>query len=179
MAKKIKPETYGRVTQIIHWLSALLIIGLLIFGTVMTRLGDGATKTQMYQTHVLIGLTVLVLTAVRLIWRLVEPWPTDPPGLSTNRARAFKWNHILLYVFLIPLLFSGVGMLLLSNLGLSPGNVMPEAIKDVPPRTFHDIGSKLVLLLFLMHVVGVLQYQFTKGDTLGRMGLPWFKKKEA
>jgi cytochrome b561 len=177
MANKIKPETYGRVTQIIHWISALLIIGLLIFGTVMTRLADGAAKTQMYQSHVLIGLTVLVLTVIRLVWRFVEPWPDAPPGLSANRARAFKWNHILLYVFLIPLLVSGVSMLLLSNLGLSPGNVLPEAIQDVPPRTFHDIGSKLVLLLFLMHVVGTIQYQITKGDTLGRIGLPWFKKK--
>ena len=179
MRRRIKPETYGRVTQIIHWLSALLIIGLLIFGTIMTGLQDGATKTQMYQTHVFIGLTVLVLTLVRLAWRFVEPWPDGPPGLSTNRARAFKWNHILLYVFIVPLLLSGVSMLLLSNLGLSPGGVTPQAIMDVPPRIFHGIGSKLVLVLFLMHVVGVVQYQITKGDTLGRMGLPWFKKKEA
>lgn len=179
MTNNIKPETYGRVTKIIHWLSALLIIGMLVFGTVMTRLNDGVTKTQMYQTHVLIGLTVLTLTVIRLAWRFVEPWPDGPPGLSTTRARAFKWNHILLYVFIVPLLLSGVSMLLLSNLGLSPGGVTPEAIMDVPPRIFHDIGSKLVLLLFIMHVVGVIQYQITKGDTLGRMGLPWFKKTEA
>ena len=127
----------------------------------------------MYQMHVTIGLVVLALTVARVIW--IFRRPGTPDGLAGVQKAAFTWNHNLLYVVILLMLVSGIGMLLLSDLGLSPADVTPAAIQDVTPRTVHDVVSKLFIVLFLMHVVGVVMYQRREGHTFGRMGIPWFK----
>ncbi len=167
---------YGRVTQALHWSSAILIIIIILLGLIMVRLDESGTQVIMYRIHIGLSLIVLVLTVIRLLWRFVDRWLPAPPGLSNLRQQAFKWNHILLYVFVIPLLSSGIGMLVLSGVGILPGSVTPAAIQDVPPRSFHDIVSKIFILLLLMHLGGVFQYQFKKGDVLSRMGITWFTR---
>jgi len=162
---------YGTLARLLHWTSATLIIVLWIMGKVMTN-GEVA---QLYRAHVTIGLIVLVLTVVRIVWIFMDNRPDDlsMPGW---RKQAFTWNHRLLYLVILLMVLSGISTLLLSGIGLSPANVAPDLIKDVPSVTGHQIGSLFILLLFLMHVGGVLQYQFTEGNTLSRMGLNWFKR---
>ncbi|MCA9969666.1 MAG: cytochrome b/b6 domain-containing protein [Anaerolineales bacterium] len=165
------PSTYNRTAQILHWLSALLIIALAVFGTIMVRLDDTvAMKTTMYRTHTLVGSLVLLLTIARIVWLFVgkRPSPLPMPGWEQQ---AFVWNHRLLYVILLALTLSGVAMLLASGVSLPPVGLTPADIQNVPPRQGHDVFSKLLIALFLMHLGGVFYYQFTKGDTLGRMGL--------
>ncbi len=176
MAKNTS-AVYGRVSIWLHWISALLIIGLAIFGTVMTRIGAGATQNQMYQFHTTIGVIVLVLTAARLVWRFVDPWPPAPKELTGGRRQLFKWNHVLLYGVLVVMLASGPAMLLASGLSLPVQNLTPDMINDVLPRTTHDIASKLFMLLFVTHVAGVIMHQRDAGNALGRIGLPWFDRK--
>jgi len=168
--------TYGRASQALHWSSAILIIIMILLGLIMTRISESGIQVIMYRTHVTIGLIVLVLTIIRLFWLFVHRWLPTPPGLSNLRRLAFKWNHILLYAFLILMLLSGLGMLILSGIGILPVNVTPEAIRDVPPRTMHIFVSKVFILLLLMHLAGVFQYQFKKGDVMSRMGIKWLAK---
>ncbi|MCA9954361.1 MAG: cytochrome b/b6 domain-containing protein [Ardenticatenaceae bacterium] len=167
---------YGRIAQIFHWLSMLLIVGLAIGGTIMTRINNTAQQTQMYKMHVTVGLIVLALTVARVLWIFVDKRPDMPEGMKAAQKTAFSLNHLLLYVVIGLLVASGVGMLLLSGVGLSPANVTPEAIKNVTPRTVHDVVSKLFIFLFFMHLAGVIIYQVREGDTFGRMGIPWFSK---
>lgn len=164
---------YGRTTQTLHWLSALLLIGMAAAGATMTRLPEGPVQSQLYRLHVGLGLLVLVLTMVRIAWRFREPWPAAPPKLSAGRARLFKWNHILLYAVVIAALASGVGTLVLSGLSLSPAAVSPELIQEVPPKKAHVVATRAFVVLFLMHLAGVVQYQMKKGDTFSRMGVRW------
>jgi cytochrome b561 len=172
-------SNYNRVAQILHWLSALLIIGLAFGGLVMVRLGDSvAVKTTMYRTHAFIGTLVLLLTIGRIVWMFVGKRPSPLP-MPRWEALAFLWNHRLLYVIILALAFSGIGMLALSGVSLPPTGLTPADIQDVAPRAGHSLFSKLFIALFIMHVAGVLYYQFTKGDTLGRMGVNWFSNKKA
>jgi len=134
---------------------------------------------QQYRIHVGVGLLVLALTMIRLIWLLVKRWPPVPPDLASWRKQAFIWIHVLLLLALTLMVFSGVNILLQSGLGLSPANVTPDKIADVLPVTVHGITSKAILVLFLLHVGGVISYQITKGDALSRMGIPWFGRKYA
>jgi cytochrome b561 len=173
----MESATYDRGAQLFHWLSALLIIGMAVGGAVMVRLpAESALKVTMYQSHVAVGLLVLLLTAGRLVWLFVGSKRPLPPPMPQWEKLAFIWNHRLLYVVLIALLFSGVGMLLLSDLGLSPTAVSPDAIMDVAPRDGHSLFSKLFLALFVMHLGGVAFYQLKRGDTLSRMGVTWFSR---
>ncbi len=169
---KSNSTAYGKVARLLHWISALLIIVLWIMGKVMTN----SEVASLYKTHVALGLLVLVLTAVRIVWFFVDNHPTDLPMLGWQK-QAFVWNHRLILLVTILLVSSGVGILLLSEIGLSPANVTPDLIQDVPPLGVHHFSSLLMALLFLMHVGGVLRYQFTKGDTLGRMGINFLQRK--
>lgn len=167
---------YNRLTQATHWASALLILGMLGMGLAMTRIGEGEAQDALYNAHVGMGLGTLALTAVRLVALAVHRWPAPPPGLSRVNERAFTGTHVLLYVLLIALLASGIGMLALSGVALIPGSVVPADIENVPPRMVHDVLSKVFIALLLVHVAGVARYQLGKGDTLGRMGVPWFRR---
>ena len=103
-------------------------------------------------------------------------WPAPPPGLSSANERAFVGTHVLLYVLLIALLATGIGMLALSGLSLVPGSIVPARHRERTAPHGHDVLSKLFIALLLVHVVGVVRYQVGKGDTLGRMGVPWFSR---
>ena len=176
MAKNTS-AVYGRVSIWLHWISALLILGLALFGLVMTRIGAGATQNQMYQMHTLVGSLVLILTVARLVWRFLDPWPPAPAGMTGGRKQLFKWNHILLYVVVVVMLASGPAMLLASGLSLPVMNLTPDMIGDVLPRTTHSLVSKLFMLLFVIHVGGVILHQREAGNALGRIGIPWFDRK--
>lgn len=167
---------YGRIAQLFHWLSMLLIVGLAIGGTVMTRIDNTAQQTQMYKMHVTVGLIVLALTVARVIWIFVDKRPELPVGMKGAQKTAFAVNHLLLYLVIGLMVVSGVAMLLLSGVGLSPAGVTPAGIENVPPRAVHDVVSKLFMLLFVMHLAGVIMYQVREGDTFGRMGIPWFSR---
>ncbi len=163
--------SYGRVAQVLHWISALLLLLLWPLGVLMTRVGDGSTKTLLYQAHVGIGLVVLVLTAARLVWKLVSKYPDPPQGLSRLNQLLFSTIHTLLYVVIVLMVGSGVSMLLLSGMELWPWAVIPVQIADVPPRTLHSVMSRGFLVLLFLHVGGILRYQMSKGDTMARMGV--------
>ena len=166
--------TYNRTTQIIHWVSALLILIMIGLGLTMTRIDSGEVQQNLYSAHVTLGLVVLVLTAFRLIWLVFNRWPPPPPGLSSLQEKLMTWTHILLYPLLILMVTSGVGMLLLSDITPSPVGIRPSDIEDVPPREAHILLSKVFIVLLIIHLRGVLGYQLRKGDTMARMGVRWF-----
>jgi cytochrome b561 len=171
MTLRNSEHRYGRAAQAFHWLSALLILVMWPLGIVMTRIADDAAA-RLYPVHVGLGIVVLILTILRLIWLFVDKRPATPDDIPEWRRRAFVWNHRLLYIGLLILTISGISMLLTSGLGLSPAAVTPEAIVDSRPQQSHALLSKLFIALLIMHLGGVLSYQFTKGNTLARMGVP-------
>ncbi len=168
---------YDRISQVIHWVSALLILSMIPLGLVMHNLPDGPQKQVMYNVHIAIGLLVIAVTVWRLAWLAFHRWPEPLSGLSTVRLKFLTGTHVFLYVALVVMLISGVATILTSGLLPIPGTVHPEDIADVPPRTVHDVFSKLLIIALVIHLVGVVDYQLRKGDTFGRMGITVFRKK--
>lgn len=101
----------------------------------------------------------LGFTIAQLVWHFSDRSPDALPGLSPLRKAAIHWNHILI---MFTALFAGVTGVILWQLDMIEG--------------IHELMSNALVLLFLMHVAGVLFYQFTKGNTLGRMGLDVFRR---
>ena len=169
-------DRYNRVAQWLHWISALLILSLAVFGTIMVRLGDDvAAKTTMYRVHAMVGSLVLLLTIGRILWVFVGSRP-GPLAMPRWEKLAFDGNHLLLYLIVLVLTGSGIGMLVTSGVSLPPTGLVPSDIQDVAARQGHSIFSKLFMALFVMHVGGVFYYQFTRGETLSRMGVSWLKR---
>ena len=162
-------DRYGAVARGLHWVSALLILVLIVLGVAMTRV-NGGDNTTMYRVHVTIGLLVAVLTIVRAVWRFLEPTP-DPPPMSAWRRRLFVANHYALYVGLFALAATGIATLTTNGLAPFPPEVIAAEVDDVAAGDAHFAIALIYIGLFVMHIVGVLTYQRTKGDVLSKMGL--------
>ena len=99
---KSTPTQYGRVAQLLHWLSALLILFLIPMGFLMQTVDEGA-RLSLYRTHVILGILVLGLTLVRLGWRWFDSPPEPPSNLAGTGLLAYRTIHWLLYPALLVL----------------------------------------------------------------------------
>lgn len=173
----MKQSVYTRPAIWLHWISALLILGLIPGGLIMVNMADGdPLRTGIYRFHAVVGIVVLLLTAARLIWLARVRWPAPPEKITGGQRWLFLGVHVLLYVGALVMTLSGITMLQMSGIA-SPLALTPEAVQDVLARTVHSSMWIILLIAFVLHLGGVIQYQLQKGDALGRMGVPWFGKK--
>jgi cytochrome b561 len=166
------PEAYPRARQLLHWVSAALILLMVPTGLLMARTLDDALRLNLYQVHLLAGWTIVALMVVRVVLRVRRP-VAAPAGLAPWNARLYLAVHWA--VTLLPLLLaaSGMGVILQNDLGpLLQARTPPPATLDVvQARDLHERGAYLFMALLLVHVAGVVRYQRASGDVLARMGL--------
>jgi len=181
---------YSTVAILLHWTIAAAIVGQIGLGWWMGTLG----RTPMHRTaegiHISIGLTILVLTVARLVWRLVNPPPPTPAGLPVLERRAAHLVHVLFYVLLFALPLSGwvmesFGTRPIPFWGLSwphfPG--LAAMTKGMNTRDLKETieqlhGSPLVwsmIALIVLHVAGAVKHQFDGHPVLWRMA-GWIKR---
>lgn len=97
---------WGLVSILLHWVSALAIVGLFVLGWWMTGLGyydDWYNLAPWW--HRSVGILLLLATLGRLLWRLVQPTPVAH-GHRLERLGAHA-GHILLYCLMLLVLVSG------------------------------------------------------------------------
>ena len=70
----------------LHWLLALMILASLGVGLYMTGLPFSPQRLQLYNWHKWAGVTILVLSALRLLWRLTH----RPPARARKRVPRAK-----------------------------------------------------------------------------------------
>jgi len=168
---------WGQVSIALHWLTALLVIGLAVVGLVMTELPNSALKVQIYALHKSFGLTVLALAVLRLLWRALAGTPDDVPGPRLQQLAA-KTVHWALYALLFALPFSGwlfnsAAGFPLKWFGLVS---LPKLFTGYNPELkhlaheLHETGFYLLALLLLVHAGAALYHHYVKkDDTLNRM----------
>ena len=100
-------DRWGGVSITLHWLTALMILGLVVVGFAMQELANSPTKIQVYGLHKSIGLTVLALTVLRLLWRLFAGVPSPAAGTPRWQRWAASATHGALYVVLLAMPVSG------------------------------------------------------------------------
>jgi cytochrome b561 len=109
---------YGTVAMTFHWVIALLVIANICFGLYMGELPrSDPMKFTIFQIHKSIGLTVLVLSILRLLWRLVNPVPPLPSGMNPALRFAARTSHFLLYFLIIFIPLTGYILVSASPLG--------------------------------------------------------------
>ena len=187
MALKNNVLRYGSVAMTLHWLIAAAVLTNLGLGLYMADLPRiDPYRFILFQTHKSIGLTVLVLSLLRLFWRLINPVPPLPRGINPVLRIGSRFVHILLYFLIIAVPLAGWAMVSSSPLGLptpyfglfSWPNIaflaeLPRAVKMKNIGFFEDTHSLLAFTLiglFVLHVMGALYHQFLRrDDVLKRM----------
>lgn len=170
---------YSNRTVWIHWVSAILIFGLIYTGINMEHLEVNNTKFTLYKLHFAIGITVFILTFIRVIALLKDPKPINlyPEKSAREKFRQFVYKGF--YFVILWMCISGILSLSIEGIlpALQSSNLtdLPEITKDGlhPIMLSHHITAKFVLLLFILHLGGFLLHLFKKKEnTLKRI---WFK----
>lgn len=174
---------YHAVAMSLHWLIAALII----INLGMGLLFDDMAKPDRFffmQLHKSFGITVLVLTCLRLLWRLFRKPPPEIPSLQGWELTAARTVHFLIYVLMFAIPISGWVLVSSSPLHLPTVLYWTISWPNLPffdtladPKAFsHQVGDlhawlayAMIGLLFL-HVGAALRHHWIlKDETLFRM----------
>ena len=169
--------TYTPVAKSLHWLMALLILGLLVLGTYMSDLPLSPQKLELYAWHKWAGVTVFLLVWLRLAWRVAHRPPGLPASLSPRMRLAAHAGHAALYVLMVLIPLSGWLMSSAKGFQTVWFGVLPipdligkdRLLGDILEET-HEVLSSLLMLTLAGHVAAALWHHFVlKDDTLRRM----------
>lgn len=170
MPMKSSPDRYGAVAISIHWLSALLILILLYSGFRAAGVEDAVAKAAQLRIHLPVAILILALTTFRIFWWLRhDDKPAPLAGATPLQERLARVAHVLLYVVMLGMVASGVGMTVAS--GAAPSIFAPDvsALPDFwryPPRVPHGLGARLMVALLGLHVAAALYHHFVRRDRI-------------
>lgn len=178
-------DRWGWVSLGLHWLTALMVLGLVVVGLLMQELPNSLTKFQIYALHKSFGITVLALTVMRLLWRLFAGTPPPVPGMPRWQRFAAAVSHGALYLILLAMPLSG--WLYHSASGAVPRQLEWFKLVSLPSlsdrdKALADFALAMHEWLFLalaaivtVHALAALKHHYVDRDrTLVRM-LPLLK----
>jgi len=184
-------STYSAVAITLHWLIALGIltnIGLAwYFGTL-----KGPEAIAPVQLHKSIGITVLLLTLIRIGWRLTHAAPALPAHMPTWERWAARATHFVFYLLMLGLPLSGWAMVSASPLirvhptvlyGVVHWPAVPfpgldsDQLHDTHKllEKIHELLAWVAYATITLHVAAALKHQIIdRDDVLSRM-LPFVR----
>jgi cytochrome b561 len=170
------------VSIVLHWTIAALIVTQVPLGWRMSDLPFGEAKFQLFQLHKSIGLTILLLSLVRLGWRLTHPAPPLPDGMARWEKVFARATHVGFYVVMIATPLGG--WVLVSASEFSVPTLLWGAIPvpHLPGFDTMDAGAKRAIYervaaghgalawfavgLLALHVAGALKHHFINRDSV-------------
>ena len=175
---------HGAVAIGLHWVLALLILCALGVGVFMHGLPFSPLRVRLFNWHKWTGVTVLVLSGLRLLWRLTHRPPALPARvrvtMPTWQRRAHGATHALLYLlfFAVPL----SGWAYSSALGFPvvwfgmwrlPDWVPVDApFAEAMLKPLHQTFAFTLAGFVALHIAAAFKHQFVDRDGLMRRMWP-------
>lgn len=169
---------YGRMAIALHWLLALMILGSFSIGLYMADLPLSPLRVKLVNWHKWAGVTILALSALRLLWRLAHRPPPLPEAIECAMP---VWQRVvhhrtigLLYIlfFAVPLLgwaySSALGFPLVwfSVLPLPDFVPVDRVLAETVLLPLHRGSAFLLAALVVAHTMGALKHHFVDHDGL-------------
>ena len=171
--KPLYDAHYTTTAKALHWLMALLLIGLLAMGFIMTEMPLSPQKLRVVSWHKWAGVTVFVLLLVRVSWRSTRRPPPLPWQMRKLQQMGAHLGHLALYGLMIALPISGWLMSSAKGVQTVWFGVVPipdllakdKALGDLLDQVHESLSWVLVV-----HVVAALKHHYVdKDDILTRM----------
>jgi cytochrome b561 len=162
---------YSTGAIVLHWVIAIAVI-------VNWRIAETAEhlplpeRGEVMGHHMALGMTILLLTLLRLVWRLTHRPPPLRPTLKSWERILARIVHTLFYVLLIGLPLGGWLAISFYGAGVDiwglftvPGLPVP-ADEHLGHEIFdaHAFGGTVLLALVVLHVLGALKHHFFDKD---------------
>jgi cytochrome b561 len=186
---------YGSVAMSLHWLIAAAVLFNIALGYYMGDLPKtDPDRFWFIQFHKSTGLSILVLSVMRVLWRVINPMPAMPAHMAAWEKFAARAVHWTFYVLIIAIPLAGWAMVSSSPLGTPTMwyglfqwphipflAELPRDQKQHIIGTFRDVHNTLALTalcLIGLHVAAALKEQFWNRYSIFARMLPWGKVKE-
>lgn len=173
------PLHYTGTAKVLHWLVALIIIGLFVLGQYMSDLSMSPRKLQLYSWHKWFGVTVFLLVLVRLGWRLTHQPPRLPAQMPKLQQLASHVGHMTLYGLMLAIPISGwlmssakgyqtvwFGVLPIPDL-LGKDKLLGDLLAEL-----HGSLNGLLMFIVVIHVIAALKHHFIDRDDVLKRMLP-------
>lgn len=183
VAPTAREGRYSAVAITLHWAIAAVLALQIVLGWRMTSL-EGTAGADMLQLHKSVGVSILLLTLVRIVWRLVK---RPPEAVVSNplEHQLAVWVQRGFYAALLVLPLTGWAMVSLSRTGGAmklfgvapwpglPMNALPNEMQGLASDALastHSAVVWLMLALLALHVAGALRHHvLLKDSVLSRM----------
>ena len=170
-----KAQSYGGIAKFFHWLLFLLIGGMIIFGYFLDDIPE-AWSGFAYNTHKLLGLTILSLMLLRAFWSLINPKPllrTTPFEYFIERS-----VHYSLYLVVLAMPIAGwIGSVAADHpphwgnyvltLPIEPDKALSKAAFG-----WHKSLAIALIALIALHFLAAMFHHFIRRDNVLKRMLP-------
>ena len=174
-----KPFRYTPTAVALHWLLAILLIGMIGVGWTMVSIEDEPGSGLFFSLHKSVGIFIFALVAGRVIWRLGHPPATLPVSVPAWQETASRVSHRLLYATMIAMPLLGLMGSAFSKSGIEFfGLSVPRAVApnhDLAEALFtaHSVVAWVLVALIAVHVLAALKHLIVDRD--GVFQRMWFQ----
>ena len=174
---------YSRVAVLLHWVLGFALIAIFAMGLYMADLPFSPQRLKLYNWHKWAGVSILLLSALRLAWRLTHRPPELPEAVAGRMPAwqrvAHHATHHALYLlfFAVPMLgwayssAAGFPIVWFGAVQLPDFVPVSESLAEVL-KSLHKFSAFAMAALVLMHIGAALKHQWLDRDGLLNRMLP-------
>lgn len=177
MADEIDIKGYDPIAKIFHWTIVVLLTAQYGVAWTMPEIHRGTQPETLINLHLSLGGLILLLMALRLVWRLFHPVPLETAGVPRWQVIAASVTHRLLYLLMLVMPVLGWANANSRGWDVTLFGLIPlpriMAAKSPIGHTLGDVHTLIAYVtlgLLALHVSGALFHHFKLKDrTLARM----------
>jgi len=167
-------QRYDVKTIWLHWLTAVLVIGLWCLGQTIDWFPRGTARVYARSTHISVGALLGTVLLYRIWWRATAGEHLSAAGSAGLKIIA-KSMHVALYVCMLATVALGMANALVRGDNLFYLFKLPAVVGNnkalrATVEDYHACAANLLLILAGLHAAAGLVHQYIlKVDVLGRM----------
>lgn len=168
---------YDRTAMALHWLMAGLIVAAFVLALVIDAFPRSA-KPVAVEVHKDIGMAILVLLALRVLWRLTHRPPALGDDIGALTRRASSLGHLALYGLMVAVPVIGIlyafwrGQSLYLGLFDIPSPWAADRPMARQFREIHEFGAYALIGLAGLHAAAALWHHYVRQDGVLRRMMP-------
>jgi cytochrome b561 len=168
---------YGVTAKVLHWLIVALLLVQYLIGWFMPDIHAGPPGNPMI-LHISFGIVILVLIALRFLWRLTHPVAPESSLAPWQRVSS-EGVHWLLYLAVLATTMTGWFFASYRGWSVSFFYLFPLPMLSGANRSmvqfidgWHQVAEWTLLVLIGLHVVAALAHLFVYRDRVMQRMLP-------
>ena len=175
---------FDTTTITLHWISLLLVLAMVGTGLLYGQVEERPWAPSLLWAHRSLGVTVWIITVLRLTWRLTSArFPEFPASMTRLHRLAARSSEYGLYALLLIQPVTGLAQTVLSGrpFELFAWTIPPVADKHSGYALLfhgaHELGAWCLIGLVSLHALAALFHHFIRRDDVLEAMAPILRRK--